>query len=119
MNAEKQTLMAQLYNDTFRDIKEGEIVKGTVAAVHEKEVVVDIGFKSEGFVGIEEFRNIEDLSVGREIDILIESIEDDEGRLVLSHQKAEKLQGWMKLGDSINEGDAVEGRVVKQVGHQG
>ena len=47
MNAEKQSFMTELYNDTFRDIKEGEIVKGTVAAVHEKEVVVDIGFKSE------------------------------------------------------------------------
>ena len=71
MNAEKQSLMAELYNDTFRDIKEGEIVKGTVAAVNEKEVVVDIGFKSEGFVGIEEFRNVENLEVGSEIEILI------------------------------------------------
>jgi len=115
MNAEKQSLMAEMYNDTFRDIKEGEIVKGTVVAVNDKEVVIDIGFKSEGFVGIEEFRNVDGLEVGREIEILIESIEDDEGRLVLSHQKAEKLQGWMKLGDSINEGDSVEGRVVKQV----
>ena len=115
MNVEKQTLMAELYKDTFRDIKEGEIVKGKVAAVNEKEVVVDIGFKSEGFVAIEEFRNVENLEVGSEIEILIESIEDDEGRLVLSHQKAEKLQGWMKLGDSINEGDNVEGRIVKQV----
>jgi len=115
MNAEKHSLMAEMYNDTFRDIKEGEIVKGTVVAIHTKEVVIDIGFKSEGFVGIEEFRNVEGLEVGKEIEILIESIEDDEGRLVLSHQKAEKLQGWMKLGDSINEGDRVEGRIVKQV----
>jgi len=115
MNEEKQSLMAEMYNDTFRDIKEGEIVKGTVVAVNAKEVVIDIGFKSEGFIGIEEFRNVEGLEVGREIEILIESIEDDEGRLILSHQKAEKLQGWMKLGDSINEGDSVEGRIVKQV----
>ncbi len=115
MNADKQTLMADLYNDTFRDIKEGEIVKGDVVAINTKEVVIDIGFKSEGFVGIEEFRNVDGLEVGREIEVFIESIEDDEGRLVLSHQKAEKLQGWMKLGDSINEGDSVEGRIVKQV----
>ena len=107
MNADKHSLMTEMYNDTFRDIKEGEIVKGTVVAVNTKEVVIDIGFKSEGFVGIEEFRNVEGLEVGREIEILIESIEDDEGRLILSHQKAEKLQGWMKLGDSINEGDSV------------
>ena len=115
MKVEKLSLMQELYNDTFRDIKEGEIVKGTVVAINPKEVVVDIGFKSEGFVPIEEFRDVDDLEAGREIDVLIESIEDDEGRLVLSHQKAEKLQGWMKLGDAITEGDNVEGRIVKQV----
>jgi len=115
MNAEKHSLMEELYSDTFRDIKEGEIVKGKIVAINNKEVVIDIGFKSEGFVPIEEFRNTDGLENGSEIDILIESIEDDEGRLVLSHQKAEKLQGWMKLGDSINEGDKVEGRIVKQV----
>src|SRR3989338_7204908 len=115
MNAEKQSVMAELYNDTFRDIKEGEIVKGRVVAVNAKEAVIDIGFKSEGFVPIEEFRNVDHLENGSEIEVLIESIEDDEGRLVLSHQKAEKLQGWMKLGDAIQEGDSVEGRIVKQV----
>ena len=115
MNAEKQSLMQEMYNDTFRDIKEGEIVKGSIAAVNPNEVVVDIGFKSEGFVPIEEFRNVAGLEVGKQIDVLIESIEDDEGRLILSHQKAEKLQGWMKLGDTINEGNTVEGRIVKQV----
>ena len=79
MSTEKQTLMAELYSDTFRDIKEGEIIKGTIVAVNAKEVVVDIRFKSEGFIAIEEFRNVDNLAVGSEIDILIESIEDDEG----------------------------------------
>ena len=59
MDADKQTLMAEMYNDTFRDIKEGEIVKGTVVAINDKEVVIDIGFKSEGFVAVEEFRNVD------------------------------------------------------------
>ncbi|HBG61039.1 MAG: hypothetical protein A2Y03_11255 [Omnitrophica WOR_2 bacterium GWF2_38_59] len=115
MSEEKKSLMAEMYSETFRDIKEGEIVLGTIVAFNDKEAVVDIGFKSEGFVPIEEFRNMENLKIGTVLDILIESIEDDEGRLVLSRQKAEKLKGWMKLGDSINEGDSVEGRIVKQV----
>lgn len=112
---EKQSLMDALYNETFHDIKEGEIVRGKVVAVNAKEAVVDIGFKSEGFVAIEEFRDLQNLENGAEIDVLIESIEDEDGRLVLSHLKAEKLRGWMRLGDTLNEGDTVEGRVVKQV----
>jgi len=115
MSDTKQSLMEEMYNDTFRDIKEGEIVKGTIVALDEKEAVVDIGFKSEGFVSVDEFRNLENLEVNNEIEVLIESIEDDHGRLILSRLKAEKLKGWMKLGDSINEGDMVDGRIVKQV----
>src|SRR3989338_3153260 len=115
MTPEKQALMDELYRETLHDIKEGEIVKGRAVAVNLREVVVDIGFKSEGFVPVEEFRNIGDLTPGIQIDVLIESIEDEEGRLVLSHLKAERLRGWMKLGDTINEGDIVEGRILKQV----
>ena len=115
MDQEKYSMMMEMYSDTFRDIKEGEIVKGKVVAFNEKEAVVDIGFKSEGFVSIDEFRNLDKMEEGCEIDVLIESIEDDEGRLILSRMKAEKLKGWIKLDDSLNEGDDIEGRVIKQV----
>lgn len=115
MGETKQSVMESLYNETFRDIKEGEIVKGKVVAFNDKEAVVDIGFKSEGFVSIDEFRNEENLVIDKEIEVLIENIEDEEGRLILSHLKAEKLKGWLRLGDDIKEGDSVEGRVVKQV----
>ena len=115
MDDNKQSLMAQLYKDTFRNIKEGEIVKGRVVALSEKEAVVDIGFKSEGFVALEEFRNVDDFKVGTEVEVLVESVEDDEGHLILSRVKAEKLKGWAQLGDTINEGDEVQGRIVKQV----
>ncbi|MCA9400357.1 MAG: 30S ribosomal protein S1 [Candidatus Omnitrophica bacterium] len=115
MSNEKHSLMESLYNETFHEIKEGEIVKGKVVAVNAKEAVVDIGFKSEGFVPLEEFRNFDELPLDAEIEVLIESIEDEDGKLILSRLKAEKLKGWMKLGDTLNEGDSVVGRVVKQV----
>ncbi|MDO8580366.1 MAG: 30S ribosomal protein S1 [Candidatus Omnitrophota bacterium] len=115
MDQQKQSVMTEMYNETFIDFKEGEIVKGKIVNYNAKEAVVDIGFKSEGFVPIEEFRNMEMLKPGLEVEVLIESIEDDEGRLILSRQKAEKLRGWMKMGDTINEGDVLEGRIVKQV----
>ncbi len=91
MSQDKQSLMEQMYEKTFRDIKEGEIVKGKIVAFNEKEAVVDIGFKSEGFVSVDEFRNIDNLAIDTEIEVLIESIEDEDGRLILSRQKAEKL----------------------------
>ena len=115
MSKETQSVMSELYNQTFKEIKEGEIVKGTVVAINLKEAIVDIGFKSEGFVQIDEFHAHEQIKINSQIDVLIETIEDDDGRLILSRAKAEKLKGWMKMGESLNEGDEVEGRVVKQV----
>ena len=70
MSTEK-SLMEELYASTLRDIKEGEVTKGTIAAINQKEVIVDIGFKSEGFVPIEEFRNPSDLAIGQQLEVLI------------------------------------------------
>ncbi len=114
MNAER-SLMEELYASTLKDIKEGEVSKGTIAAITAKEVIVDIGFKSEGFVAIEEFRNPAELAIGQSIEVLIENIEDDHGRLILSFAKAERLKGWQKLSEDINEGDILEGRVMRAV----
>jgi len=107
--------MAELYDKTLKKIHEGEIVTGTIVALTDKEVVVDVGYKSEGFVPIEEFRKKEELEVDHQIDVLVESVEDDEGKLVLSRAKAEKVQGWQKVMVDVEEGHVVEGRVIKQV----
>lgn len=115
MSDTSKSAMADLYESTLKDIREGEIVKGTLVAITLKEAVVDIGFKSEGFVPIEEFRNKGDLEVGTQIDVLIESVEDEDGRLVLSKLKAEKVKGWQRVMVDIEEGDVVEGHVIKQV----
>ena len=113
--SEEKSVMEELYASTLRDIKEGEVSKGTIAAITAKEVIVDIGFKSEGFVPIEEFRNPSELQVGQQLEVLIENIEDDNGRLILSYSKAERLKGWQKIADDLNEGDVIEGRVVRAV----
>ncbi|PIW59291.1 MAG: 30S ribosomal protein S1, partial [Candidatus Omnitrophica bacterium CG12_big_fil_rev_8_21_14_0_65_50_5] len=84
-NDSKQSVMEQLYQQTFRDLKDGEIVKGKIVAVNDQEVVVDIGFKSEGFVSREELRNRETINIGDEVEVLIESMEDENGYLVLSY----------------------------------
>ena len=74
MSTDTRSVMEELYASTLKDIKEGEVSKGTVAAITLKEVIVDIGFKSEGFVPIEEFRNPAELVVGQQLEVLIENI---------------------------------------------
>ena len=115
MDASKQLSMADMYMNTMKTVREGEIVKGHIVAITDKEAVVDIGFKSEGFVPVEEFRNKEELQLNQLIEVLVESVEDEEGRLVLSRAKAERVQGWQKIMVDIEEGDVIEGRVIKQV----
>jgi len=111
----KKSLMEELYGSTLKTFAEGQIVAGTIVAKGKEEVTVDIGFKSEGFISLEEFRNPTLLEVGQIFDVLIETIEDEEGKLVLSYSKAEKQKGWLKIADVINEGDVVDGRVVRIV----
>ncbi|NLE64764.1 MAG: S1 RNA-binding domain-containing protein, partial [Elusimicrobia bacterium] len=115
MSESTKSIMEELYNSTLKSFEEGQIVPGTIVAKNEKEVIVDIGFKSEGFVPVDEFRNPSAIEIGQTIDVLIETIEDEEGRLVLSFSKAEKMKGWQEIADKINEGDAVDGQVVRVV----
>src|SRR6184192_2673023 len=89
----------------------GEIVKGTIIEVRPKEVLVDIGYKSEGVIPANEFEDIKTVKVGDEIDVLIEKLEDKEGMVVLSKEKAEFKQNWEKILNIANEGATVSGKV--------
>ena len=89
----------------------GEIVKGTLIEVRPKEVLVDIGYKSEGSISAAEFQDINVVKVGDEIDVLIEKLEDKDGMVVLSHEKAEFKKNWDKILTICNEGGTIEGKV--------
>jgi small subunit ribosomal protein S1 len=90
---------------------QGEIVKGTVIEVRPKEVMVDIGYKSEGIIPSNEFIDIESVKVGSQIDVLIEKLENKEGTVVLSHEKAEFKKNWDKILTICNEGGIITGKV--------
>jgi len=90
---------------------QGEIVKGTVIEVRPKEVMVDIGYKSEGVIPSNEFIDIESVKVGSQIDVLIEKLENKEGTVVLSHEKAEFKKNWDKILTICNEGGIITGKV--------
>ncbi len=89
----------------------GEIVKGTVIEVRPKEVMVDIGYKSEGVIPANEFDDIKVVKLGDLIDVLIERLEDKDGMVVLSKEKAEFKQNWEKIVSTANEGITVMGKV--------
>lgn len=102
---------AETYEATLTSINEKEVIKGTVVAVTKKEVVVNIGYKSEGVVPINEFRYNPDLAVGDEVDIYVESQEDKYGQLVVSHRTARMHSAWAKVNEVLKTGEVITGYV--------
>ena len=111
---EVKSELEQLYNQSIRIIRENQVVQGKIVAIRAKEVLVDVGFKSEGLVPITEFSPA-DLEAGRELDFFVESIENDAGNIELSREKAIRIQGWDKIVKLSQGSDLVEGRPVKKV----
>jgi small subunit ribosomal protein S1 len=107
--------LVDMYLDSLRHLEEGEVLKGRVLKVDEKDVLVDIGFKSEGIIPIEEFADADSIKVGDEIDVFLERIEDEHGLVVLSKQRADFVKVWDRVKDAAEKGEVVEGRLVKKI----
>jgi small subunit ribosomal protein S1 len=107
--------MADWFTRGVNDIQEGEVVHGRVVEVRDSEVLVDIGYKSEGTIPIEEFRHGTLPKAGEEIEVYLESKEDNEGLIVLSKDKADKIKVWDAISGAHDSGTPVEGRVVEVV----
>jgi len=114
-NLEGKEELAELYEKSLASLKEGQIVKGRIVAITRKDVFVDIGYKSEGVVSLNEFRDAKSLKVGDEVTVLLEAKENDDGMVVLSKHKAERVEGWERISSGCNEGDNIEGTVIKKV----
>ncbi len=107
--------MVEMYDSTIKDIKEGEIVHGSVIGVNPDDVIVDVGFKSEGLIPLSEFAKPLNIKVGDEIDVYLEQMEDSHGQLLLSKQKADFMRVWDRIRDVHDAGDTIEGRVVRRI----
>src|SRR5215475_13175774 len=108
--------MEEWFTRGVSDIQEGEVVRGRVVEVRDSEVLVDIGYKSEGAIPIEEFRHAGSLpKAGDEIEVFLESKEDNEGLIVLSKDKADKIKVWDAISGAHDSGTPVQGRVVEVV----
>ena len=110
--------LLDMYDVSFKNFAEGEVVKGIVLQVSESEVIVDVGYKSEGIIAIEEFRDETgkvSIKVGDTVDVLLEKTEDKEGYVVLSKEKAEKMKVWDDVERAYQERRIVTGRVIERV----
>src|SRR3989339_59419 len=106
--------LARLYSESFNDVKEGEIVKGRVVRIQGDNVILDVGFKSEGSVPLSDFINRE-VKIGQEVDVVLESVEDQEGNLVLSKSRADFLMIWDKVLKAHETGEILQGKIVKRI----
>jgi small subunit ribosomal protein S1 len=97
------------------DITPGSIVKGKILQVNDKDIYVGIGYKSDGAISNNEFRNVEDLKVGDEIEVFVEKLEDSEGNLVLSKSRADFLRVWDRINEAHDNKEAVRGKLTKKV----
>lgn len=105
------SIMQELLNKTSRSFVEGTIVKGRIIQVRDREVLVDIGYKSEGIIPKTEFDEPEKIKIGDEIQVLLERFENDEGTVVLSKEKADQRQNWERIVKVYNDSGIIEGKV--------
>ena len=108
---DEEDRLNQAYEKTFNQITEQEIVEGTIVAITDREVVVNIGFKSDGVIPASEIRYNPDLKVGDKIEVYVESQEDSNGQLLLSHKKARILKSWERVNQAYESQEVITGYV--------
>ena len=106
---------SELYEKTIQNFEEGEVVKGKIVSVTDREVIIDIGFKAEGILNIQEFSDSSEVQVGAELDVLFETFDDEDGVVVLSKRKADRQRTWNDILVNAEEGSIVDGKIFKKV----
>lgn len=113
--AQEMESMLKFYEETLADFVSGVVVTGKVLAINDKEVAVDIGFKSEGSIPIDEFADVREINVGDNIQVFIDNIEDSDGMLILSKKKADFMRVWDMVNQSYDKGEIIQGRCVRRI----
>lgn len=103
--------LENLYNNTLNTVSEKEVLEGKVISLNKREVVVDIGYKSDGIVSLNEFRYNPELKVGDDVDVYIESLEDKKGQMILSHKKARATRSWERVNQSLENDEIIKGYI--------
>ncbi len=116
--SEERENFQSLYERSLRNIQEGEVVKGTIVHVGQENVMVDVGYKSEGEIPLEEFKNEDGsitIKVGDVIDVLLEAREDDEGIIILSKDKADKIKIWEEIAQAYETDSVIQGKILARI----
>ena len=100
-----------LYDTTLNAVLEREIVSGSIIGLTSKEAVINIGYKSDGLVPLTEFRHMPDLKIGDTVEVYVETAEDKNGQLILSHKKARAMKSWDRVNGSLEKDEIVTGFV--------
>ncbi len=106
-----KSVIEDQYLQTLNKVIENEIVEGTVVALNKREVIVNIGFKSEGVISVNEFRYNPELAAGDKVDVYVETAEDKKGQLILSHKKARSLRSWDRINEAYDKDEIVKGYI--------
>ncbi len=111
VDSSKRKDLEKMYDETLSTISEKEVIDGVVISMNKREVVINIGFKSDGIVSRNEFRYNPDLKVGDSVEIFVESQEDKKGQLVLSHKKARALRSWDRVNEALDKDEVIKGYI--------
>jgi small subunit ribosomal protein S1 len=109
--AKAKESLVDRYNDTLNQINDKEVVDGTVISMNKREVVVNIGYKSDGIVSLNEFRYNPELKIGDKVEVYVESLEDKKGQLTLSHKKARALRSWDRVNEAMEKDEVIKGYI--------
>lgn len=107
--------MARLYEQTLAETEEGSVIKGIIIAIKHDEILVDIGYKSEGAIPAFEFKDLQKYKIGDEIDVYLEAKENQDGMVVLSKYKAERLKNWERITADIQKNNIRQGHILRKV----
>src|SRR5499426_3099670 len=115
LTPEQRQAMFGAYEESKRSIGEGEIVRGTVLSIDDKDVLVDVGFKSEGIISLSEFSDPSSIKVGDVLEVFLEKMENQDGLVVLSKQRADFVRVWDRVKEAHDSGQVVEGRLIRKI----
>jgi len=105
----------EVYNSSVKNFELGTILKGKILGTIGNDVIIDTGYKSEGIISLSEFDSPDEIKMGNEIDVMLESFEDDTGLIQISKRKADRIRGWEKIVTKYKEGDVVTGKVIRKI----
>ena len=109
--AEERTKLEEVYANTLKSIESNEVIDGTIVSMNSREVIINIGFKSDGVISLSEFRYNPDYKVGDKVEVYIENQEDANGQLILSHSKARATKAWDRVKEALEKNEIIKGQV--------